>query len=91
MRIVQEALTNVRKHAVARRVVIRLANEDGGLSITIEDDGRGFDPLAEPSPSDWPHFGRETIRQRASAIGATAAWDSAPGRGTRLRVVVPAT
>jgi len=70
MRIVQEALTNVRKHAAAQRVVIRLAGE--------------------PSPADWPHFGRETIRQRAAAIGATATWDSAPGRGTRLRVVVPA-
>ncbi|HYL41414.1 MAG TPA: ATP-binding protein, partial [Candidatus Binatus sp.] len=89
MRIVQEALTNVRKHAVAQRVTIRLANEEAGLTITVEDDGRGFDPAGEPSPSDWPHFGRETIRQRASAIGATADWDSAPGRGTRLRVVVP--
>ena len=89
MRIVQEALTNVRKHAVAQRVVIRLATEPSGLAITVEDDGRGFDPSGEPSPSDWPHFGRETIRQRASAIGATAEWDSAPGRGTRLRVVVP--
>lgn len=89
MRIVQEALTNVRKHAVAQRVVIRLASADDGLAVTVEDDGRGFDPAAEPLPSDWPHFGRETIRQRASAIGATATWDSAPGLGTRLRVVVP--
>ncbi len=89
MRIVQEALTNVRKHAVAQRVVIRLATEETGLAITVEDDGRGFDPAGQPSPSDWPHFGRETIRQRASAIGAAVEWDSAPGRGTRLRVVVP--
>lgn len=89
MRIIQEALTNVRKHAVAQRVVIRLAPAEGGLAITVEDDGRGFDPASPPSPSDWPHFGREMIRQRAGAIGATATWDSAPGCGTRLRVVVP--
>ena len=90
MRIVQEALTNVRKHAVAQRVVIRLATEPGGgLAITVEDDGRGFDPAGDPAPSDWPHFGRETIRQRASEIGASATWDSAPGRGTRLHLVVP--
>jgi signal transduction histidine kinase len=89
MRIVQEALTNVRKHAAAQRVVIHLAGQPDGLAITVEDDGRGFDPSSEPGPADWPHFGRETIRQRAAAIGASASWDSAPGRGTRLRVVVP--
>ena len=89
MKIVQEALTNVRKHAVAQRVVVRLAGEPNVVAITVEDDGRGFDPDGAASPSDWPHFGRETIRQRAEAIGATTTWDSAPGRGTRFRVVVP--
>jgi signal transduction histidine kinase len=89
MRIVQEALTNVRKHALAHRVVVRLVGESDSVAITVEDDGQGFDPAAAPMPSDWPHFGQETIRQRAEAIGATASWDSAPGRGTRFRVVVP--
>ena len=89
LRIVQEALTNVRKHALAQRVVVRVASEKDALVITVEDDGQGFDPGAAAAPSDWPHFGRETIRQRAEQIGATAMWDSEPGRGTRLRVVVP--
>jgi signal transduction histidine kinase len=89
MRIVQEALTNVRKHAAAQRVTVRLDEGPDGLAILVEDDGQGFDPASDPSPSDWPHFGRETIRQRASAIGAAASWESAPGRGTRFRVVVP--
>jgi signal transduction histidine kinase len=89
LRIVQEALTNVRKHAAAQRVVVRIERADGAIAVTVEDDGRGFDPVGREDPSDWPHFGRETIRQRAAAIGGTATWDSAPGRGTRVRVTVP--
>jgi Signal transduction histidine kinase, nitrate/nitrite-specific len=90
-RIVQEALTNVRKHAAARRVVVRIERAQGAIAVTVEDDGRGFDPAGREDPSDWPHFGRETIRQRAAAIGGKATWDSAPGRGTRVRVIVPTT
>jgi signal transduction histidine kinase len=89
LRIVQEALTNVRKHAAARRVVVRIEGTVGAVAVTVEDDGRGFDPAGVESPSDWPRFGRETIRQRAAAIGGEATWDSAPGRGTRVRILVP--
>jgi signal transduction histidine kinase len=90
LRIVQEALTNVRKHAAAARVLVRIEAVDGGVAVTIEDDGRGFDPEV-PAPSDWPHFGQQTIRQRAAAIGGSATWESSPGHGTRVRVLVPAT
>jgi signal transduction histidine kinase len=90
LRIVQEALTNVRKHAAAQRVVVHLDHDAGHTVVIVEDDGRGFDPDAPEVSADWPHFGRETIRQRAAAIGGTAAWDSSPGGGTRLRVEVPA-
>jgi signal transduction histidine kinase len=90
LRIVQEALTNVRKHAAAQRVVVHLDHDAGRALVTIEDDGRGFDPDAPDVSADWPHFGRETIRQRAAAIGGTATWESSPGTGTRLRVEVPA-
>jgi signal transduction histidine kinase len=90
LRIVQEALTNVRKHAAAQRVVVHLGREAGRMLVTVEDDGRGFDPDAPEVTADWPHFGRETIRQRAAAIGGTAIWESSPGHGTRLRVEVPA-
>jgi signal transduction histidine kinase len=89
LRIVQEALTNVRKHAAAQRVLVRFERDAEGLAVTVEDDGRGFDPTQPDEPGDWPHFGRRTIRQRAAAVGGTVRWDSAPGRGTRLRVVVP--
>jgi signal transduction histidine kinase len=91
LRIVQEALTNVRKHAAANRVVVRIQRAQETVVITVEDDGRGFDPAGRDDATDWPHFGRETIRQRAAAIGGTVAWDSAPGRGTRVRVSVPTT
>ena len=91
LRIVQEALTNVRKHAAANRVVVRIQRADRAVVVTVEDDGRGFDPVELDDPTDWPHFGRETIRQRAAAIGGTATWDSAPGQGTRVRVTVPTT
>jgi signal transduction histidine kinase len=90
LRIVQEALTNVRKHANAQRVAIRVQRDHRSLVLVIEDDGRGFDPSAPDLTSGWPHFGRETIRQRAAAIGGHATWDSAPNRGTRLWVEVPA-
>jgi signal transduction histidine kinase len=90
LRIVQEALTNVRKHAAAHRVVVTLARRAEALEVVVEDDGRGFDPAGPGASSDWPHFGQETIRQRAAAIGGSATWESAPGTGTRLRVVVPA-
>ena len=46
LRIVQEALTNVRKHAAAHRVVVRLDHRADGIAVTVEDDGRGFDPEA---------------------------------------------
>jgi signal transduction histidine kinase len=89
LRVIQEALTNVRKHAAAGRVVIRLSSTPGGLGVVVEDDGRGFELLAPGRPTDWPHFGQETIRQRVAAIGGTVRWESAPGQGTRVRVDAP--
>jgi signal transduction histidine kinase len=90
VRIVQEALTNVRKHAAAGRVVISLAGQADALEVTVADDGRGFDPTTPDGPTDWPHFGRQTIRERAEAIGGSASWESSPGEGTRFRLRVPA-
>jgi signal transduction histidine kinase len=86
-RIVQEALTNIRKHAAARRVTVQLDVADGRLVVDVADDGRGFDGT---SPSaDWPHYGLITMRERAEAVAGTIAWSSRPGEGTRLRVTAP--
>jgi signal transduction histidine kinase len=84
-RIVQEALTNVRKHAAARRVTLTVDVVDNNLSIDIADDGRGFDGSSTLT-SDWPHYGLIAMRERAASIAGTIDWSSRPGEGTRLRV-----
>ncbi len=87
-RIVQEALTNVRRHAGTDRARVRVTHEQGQLEISIEDDGRGFDPaqvLAEGRQS----FGLQVMRERATDIGGEVTVESKPGAGTRVRVRVP--
>lgn len=88
VRLVQEALSNVRKHARAEHATVRLAAEDGRLSVEITDDGRGFDPNAT-APTGWPRFGLQTMRERATAAGGRFQIVSAPGAGTTVSVEVP--
>jgi two-component system nitrate/nitrite sensor histidine kinase NarX len=85
--IVQEALSNVRKHALASRVEIRL--EDGAdFRLTIRDNGIGFDPkmLLEQGDS---HVGVHIMRERAQRIDATFAVESAPGAGATVLLQLP--
>jgi len=85
LRVVQEALTNVRKHAQATRVTVTVRNQDQQTEIVVEDDGRGFE--MDQVLQDWgSHFGLLTMRERAEEIGATFQIDSAPGHGTRVRI-----
>ncbi len=87
-RVVQEALTNVTRHAAARQVILRLAWEDAGLRLTVQDDGRGFAvPAALQSLSDQGHLGLVGIQERVNLIGGTLTLESAPGQGMTLRVV----
>lgn len=88
LRIVQEALSNVRKHSGARRAQVALRCAGGRLQVEVEDDGSGFDPEAG-RPGDAPRFGLAIMRERAASIGGTIAYHSAPGRGTRVHVDVP--
>ena len=83
-RAAQEALTNVARHAGARRVVVRLAAADGGVRLAIEDDGRGV--AGEPRP----HLGLLGMRERVAAAGGTLAASGRPGHGFRVVVQVPA-
>ena len=87
-RIIQEGLTNVRKHAAARRADISLEVSDARLTIQLVDDGRGFH--GPGSPGDWPHYGKTAMRERAAATGAEITWSSNPDGGTVVRVVGPA-
>lgn len=85
LRIAQEALHNVWKHAQAQSVALRLARRGGALELTIEDDGVGFDPQRKVPG----HYGLEGMRTRAAILGAALQIDSAPGRGTRVTVCLP--
>jgi nitrate/nitrite-specific signal transduction histidine kinase len=83
-RIAQEAVNNVIKHAQADQLNIRLKPRGkAGVKLTVEDNGRGFDP--EQIRAD--RFGMDNMRERAAQIGAVLSWESTPGQGTRLNVI----
>ena len=85
LRIIQGALSNVRKHASAARARIDVRVQGGLMELVIADDGRGFDP--ENATADGRlHFGLLTMQERAADIGAEFAVQSAPGSGTRIIV-----
>jgi signal transduction histidine kinase len=88
VRIVQEALANVRKHASANRASVSLRRENGHLELVVRDDGVGFDP-DQLRAGQRPHFGLGTMRERAEAIGAEFNLSSQPGAGTSVRVRLP--
>jgi signal transduction histidine kinase len=85
LRIVQEALTNIRKHASAARAWVSLQSYDNTLELTVGDDGMGFEPQHVRS-NRRPHFGLSTMRERAEAVGAEFHLDAEPGAGTRVTV-----
>src|SRR5579859_1533496 len=80
VRIVQESLTNVRKHSKATTAGVSIARRDGTLIVTVTDDGVGFNPGTR-GRSDFPRFGLSTMRERAESIGGTLQIDSTPGQG----------
>ncbi len=90
-RIAQEALQNVLKHASAEHVQLRLSVAAGAVVLEISDDGVGFDPAATAERAGPVGYGLPGMQQRAELLGGQLTADSAPGRGTvvRLRVPVP--
>jgi two-component system sensor histidine kinase DegS len=89
-RIVQEALSNVQKHARADRVSIRLEIEADLLRVSISDDGVGFDmETVLRDPEKWDHFGIKGILERARLVGGEGRIESKKGRGTTIIVEVP--
>jgi len=87
-RIAQEGLNNILRHADAKQVWVELATEGDTYVFTLRDDGRGFDPKV--ARDAWPH-GIMGMQHRVRALGGRFSLDSAPGKGTTLRVGVPMT
>jgi signal transduction histidine kinase len=84
-RIVQEALTNIVKHADATSVSILVVRRDALVTAVIEDNGRGFDPATERDDS----LGLEGMRERVELHDGRLTIEAAPGSGTTLRIEVP--
>jgi nitrate/nitrite-specific signal transduction histidine kinase len=88
IRIIQEALTNVRKHAMARRAAVQFLERNGILTVSVTDDGQGFDPV-QSRGGTLPRFGLQTMRERAEAIGGTFSIRTRDGPGTEVVVQLP--
>lgn len=93
-RVTQEALNNVVKHAQAGQVQVQVAEREGKVSLTIRDDGVGFDLEARPAKQGDGRYlhtglGLRTMRERVEALGGSFEIQSRPGKGTEVLVLVP--
>lgn len=86
-RVLQEALTNVARHAAARRVTLSLSWKAGQLELTVHDDGKGFTPPSMAHTlTTAGHFGLAGMRERIELIGGQLEVESSPGQGTTIHV-----
>ena len=88
LRIGQEALANVRKHAAASRVTVTLSYLDDVVTLDVQDDGVGFDQAATVAGAGG--LGLPAMAERVAALGGSLVIESAPGEGTTIAVEVPA-
>jgi len=92
-RVLQEALTNVAKHADARTVSVRLVRGKAAVELRVQDDGAGFDPAAgaEPAAGDRGdrHLGLQVMRERAALLGGSLEVESRAGGGTTITAHFP--
>ena len=89
LRIIQEALTNVRKHSGAKQAFVQFEMQPGGMVVTIKDDGQGFDP-ARIQQADHAHLGLQSMRERAESVHGRFEIRSRLGAGTEITVTIPA-
>lgn len=89
-RIVQEALTNTARHSKASQCSVRLQRLPGGVRLTVEDDGQGFSPADREAAGERRGLGLLGIEERVAGFRGSLSLDTAPGRGTRLTVELPA-
>ena len=87
-RIAQEALHNALRHARAGRIAVRLEEDGSGLTLSVEDDGAGFDPAAADLRAR--RLGLTSMEERARELGGHLVIESAPGAGTSVRLEVGA-
>lgn len=90
LRVLQEALSNIRQHSGAAEVTVLLHNGDDGLCMEVSDDGRGFDPGSiEPAGDRQSGIGVVGMRERLRLLGGRLELDSAPGGPTVVRALLP--
>lgn len=87
LRLCHEAVANAARHSGAANIMLKLCYEPDEFRVMIEDDGKGFDPLA-PLPAGG-HFGLLGMEERADKIGARLKIESTPGNGTHVRITLP--
>jgi signal transduction histidine kinase len=89
-RLLQEALTNVARHAAAERVTVTLRRDDATVSLSVKDDGRGFDVAAVMEAAQGEHgIGLSGMTERVESVGGQLVIESEPGAGTRLVAWIP--
>jgi two-component system NarL family sensor kinase len=91
-RIIQEALTNVEKHARAGRVELALQETSSGIELTIRDDGAGVaagSDVSDGAPPRGDGMGLVDIRERVLSLGGTLSMKTAPGHGLKLVLTIP--
>ncbi len=88
LRITQEALTNVRRHAQASEVGVRLQNTGEWVSVSVKDNGQGF-VLSDLEKAPPGYHGLTIIKERAEGLGGSVNITSATGKGTELKVTMP--
>jgi signal transduction histidine kinase len=82
-RVLQEALTNVARHASARNVSVRLVRDETTVELRVQDDGAGFEPGA------GGHLGLRGMRERAALLGGSVEVESQPGAGATITAHLP--
>ena len=88
-RAVQEALSNVDKHAQARSAAVRVVYQPGEVEVSVSDDGRGLDLSEAEQRAQAGHMGLTGLRERVALSGGALSLESAAGRGTQVRFVLP--
>ncbi len=88
-RIAQEAVNNVARHANAHHVAVTFGQQNGTVTLRVDDDGDGFDPAAVHSNGNGEGLGLLGMRERAALLGGTFRLEARPGEGTSIVVSIP--